>query len=122
MVKKNKIICVDDDLHVKLGETNASSLINGLLREYFDGEGGDKVEFFKKKIALFRAEKVEILQKIRDFKQKIEVIQEAKEKIEQEKLDIVKKEARKKEVEIMTEKWRNDEITDEQFYAFCDND
>ena len=36
MVKRNKILCLDDDLVEKLKTINASKLVNDLLRRHYD--------------------------------------------------------------------------------------
>lgn len=111
---------VDEDLCVKLEKINASDLINALLREHFRLENTEKIDILKQKMAENRQKSKEIRQKSREIEREIAEILDKKEKKRAENKSAQEIEVRKKELEILLNKWRKGEITDEQYWSNFD--
>lgn len=112
---------IDSELIERLKEVNASATVNNLLREFFNDANSEDIDVLKSKLPELMSERRQITAKIRHFKAKIGVIQAKKDAEKTKNLDKKAKEEREKLVMVMKSKWQREEITDEEFYAFCDN-
>ena len=117
MTKINKIFSINPDLLLELGKINASELVNRLLTEHFAGTLPDNPEILLQKIAENRVKKQFYLDKIRDINKKLTQINTNKEVKKMELMTFDEKEARKKEVEEIKRKWKEGEITDEEYWS-----
>lgn len=121
-MKTSKLFTINAELVELLSKTNASALVNDLLMDYFDQNEEQNIDVLRAKMAKKVAKKRLFLQEIAIFKQKIAKKQAEKETEKAKLLNSAEKEARKQLVSEMKNKWQNDQITDEEFYKFCDEE
>ena len=121
MVKKQKIICIDEDLHIKLEGINASGLINNLLGEYFGADNTENLAIIRAEIKKLMQERAIFSKKIKYFKQKVAKIQEKNDLEKQKLMKESEKQERKREVEAIKQKYFSGEITEDEYMDFFKN-
>ena len=117
MAKKQKLFSLDDELCVKLQSINASALANRLLTLYFNPEIPENEEEILSKIGGFMKEKAVLTQKVRILKDKLGDLQDIKEVKKQKMMSEEEKVAREAEVAVLKRRWREGEITDEEYWS-----
>jgi len=80
-MKVTKPICIDDDLIKELKNINASSLVNSLIREYFEGIDTKNLSKLKQMYSEKQAKKRVLLKEMRDLSKKIKEISEKERKL-----------------------------------------
>lgn len=121
MVKKNKIVCIDEDLHEKVSQTNASKLINNLLGEYFGAETSENTSVIRSEIKKLCEKRAILSKKIKFFKEKLIKIQEKKDLEQQKNMDEKQKLTRKLQVEEHKRRYYAGEINEEEYMRFFDD-
>jgi len=118
-MKVQKVIVIDQDLREKLTTHNASRLINGLLRDYFDKQDG--LGKLKEKAIMMKAEK-EILDKDIKFLESKKAEREAKDKDDKKRGVENEKRVRriKARVELIKKKFKAKEIDFDEFMRLSD--
>lgn len=121
MVKIHKMFCIDSDLGERLRGINGSELINGLLSEHFGAEISEDINLIKKKIKELGQNKAVLCKKIRFFKEKASKIQLILEEERMKTMTNQQKEKRKALAESLMEAWREDEISEDEYWKGIDN-
>ena len=114
------MVSVDADLGEQLSKVNASELVNNLLRQHFFIDTCENIAVFRSEMAKNSEKKAILLKKNRFFKERIADIQAKKEAKEHAGVETEVREKRRKEVEEHKRKWKNDEITDDEYWEFFD--
>jgi len=74
-MKTTKPFCIDSDLIKELSKINASSLVNELLRDYFNQINEGNLAKNKQKLTGLLSEKKILCKKVRELRQKIKEIE-----------------------------------------------
>lgn len=119
-MKVNRTYCIKEEFVELLKRDNASATINDLLEKHYAADVTDNIDEMRKRIAELVPKKRQIMAEIRHFKAKIIEKQAKIDKKKTINLSEHKQALRKSKVELMKDKWQREEITDEEFYAFCD--
>lgn len=115
------MFCIDSDLGERLRGINGSELINGLLSEHFGAEISEDINLIKKKIKELGQNKAVLCKKIRFFKEKASKIQLILEEERMKTMTNQQKEKRKALAESLMEAWREDEISEDEYWKGIDN-
>ena len=114
------MITVDDDLILRLKEMNASATINKLLRDYFDISENLTIEELRQKTIKIAEKKKILMQKMRYFKAEIAKKQAKIDQEKQKNKTNAQKEQRKRDVAEIQRKYKNEEISEEEYWEFFD--
>jgi len=80
-MKQNKVLCIDEEIIKKLDGINASSLVNKLLIDHFNGFTEENLSILRKKYAENKQILKESKQKDKEFKRIILNLEEKEKKV-----------------------------------------
>ena len=120
MVKIHKMFCIEEELQSKLGGINGSELVNKLLNEHFSEDYGKDEKKLRAIYDDFNAEKRLLLKKMKHISTILGQILKQKEKEKAKVMTEKGKEERKKLVAEHQRKYKNEEITEEEYWEFFD--
>ena len=80
-MKVTKPFCIDDDLIVDLKKTNASELVNSLIREHFEGVSGMTLSKLKRLQTEKQKKKASLLKELRQIGSRIKEIEQKEAKV-----------------------------------------
>lgn len=118
--KGRRLITVDLEIDQKLDGVNASSLINRLLKEYFDNEYGDDPKVLNHKLEDLKNDSEIQLRKIEHIENKLIIIsQRQKQNLVTEERKAVLDKFSEISEELKLD-WQQDKLTDDEYWESVD--
>ena len=114
------MFCIETELEESLRGINGSELVNRLLLEFFEGDYGENPKKLRSKYTQFKAEKAIFSAKMKQIVKKLTEIEAKNRKEKQKTMDSVEIMKKKQTANVLVEQWRNEEITDDEYWKAID--